>query len=107
MVLLLGLQHQRESLALQKTVTEATNQMLRETSEMMKGQAIEIEQQSQRGIVDIETLQKTNQDLIDTIEGVLTVQAEGRRKRAQVEVEMERQTEQLRQTLARSPKELT
>ena len=100
MVLLLGLQHQRESLALQKTVTEATNEMLRETSEMMKGQAIEIEQQSQRGIVDIETLQKTNQDLIDTIEGVLTVQAEGRRKRAQVEAEMERQTEALRRTLA-------
>ena len=106
MVLLLGLSRQQEALALQKTVTDATNDMLRQASEMMKTQAIDIEQQSQRGIVDIETLAKTNQDLIDTIEGVLSVQAEGRRKRVQVEQEMERQTEALRVTLARPPREL-
>jgi uncharacterized protein YaaN involved in tellurite resistance len=88
-------------------VTDATNDMLRQASEMMKTQALDIEQQSQRGIVDIETLAKTNQDLIDTIEGVLNVQAEGRRKRAHVEQEMARQTEALRQTLARAPRELT
>jgi uncharacterized protein YaaN involved in tellurite resistance len=103
MVLLLGLQRQGEALAMQKAVTDATNDMLRSASEMMKTQAIAIEEQSQRGIVDIETLSKTNQDLIDTIEGVLSVQAEGRRKRAQLEQEMERQTEALRQTLARAP----
>jgi uncharacterized protein YaaN involved in tellurite resistance len=103
MVLLLGLQRQSEALALQRSVTDATNDMLRSASEMMKTQAIAIEEQSQKGIVDIETLAKTNQDLIDTIEGVLSVQAEGRRKRVQVEAEMERQTEALRQTLARAP----
>jgi uncharacterized protein YaaN involved in tellurite resistance len=103
MVLLLGLQRQSEALAMQKAVTDATNDMLRQASEMMKTQAIAIEEQSQKGIVDIETLNKTNQDLIDTIEGVMRTQAEGRRKRVQIEAEMERQTEALRQTLARAP----
>lgn len=103
MVLLLGLQRQSEALAMQKAVTDATNDMLRQASEMMKTQAIAIEEQSQKGIVDIETLNKTNQDLIDTIEGVLRTQAEGRRRRVQIEAEMERQTEALRQTLARAP----
>lgn len=107
MVLLLGLTHQREALALQQTVTDTTNEMLRQASEMMKTQAIAIEEQSQKGIVDIETLAKTNQDLIDTIEGVLRVQSEGRRKRTMVEQEMAKQTEALRQTLARAPRELT
>jgi uncharacterized protein YaaN involved in tellurite resistance len=107
MVLLLGLQRQSEALALQKSVTDATNEMLRQSSEMMKTQAIAIEEQSQRGIVDIETLAKTNQDLIDTIEGVLSIQAQGRQKRVQVEQEMERQTEALRLTLARAPAALT
>ena len=102
MVLLLGLNQQEGALALQKTVTDATNEMLRQASEMMKTQAIEIEEQSQRGIVDIETLEKTNQDLIDTIEGVLTVQAEGRRKRAQVEQGMARQTEELKSAMSKT-----
>ena len=103
MVLLLGLSRQQEALALQRTVTDTTNEMLRGASEMMKVQAIDIEQQSQRGIVDIETLAKTNQDLIDTINGVLSAQAEGRRKRAQVEIEMERQTTELKRVLALAP----
>ena len=59
--------------------------MMRQASEMMKTQAIDIEEQSQRGIVDIETLRITNQDLIDTIGGVLKAQAEGRGKRAAIE----------------------
>jgi len=103
MVLLLGLTRQREALALQKTVTDTTNQMLRQASEMMKTQAVDIETQSQRGIVDIETLQKTNQDLIDTISGVLQVQAEGRKKRELVEIEMDRQTEALKTALSQGP----
>jgi uncharacterized protein YaaN involved in tellurite resistance len=70
---------------------------------MMKTQAVDIEQQSQRGIVDIETLQKTNQDLIDTIQGVLRVQADGRRKRTLIEQEMDRQTAALKAALAQGP----
>jgi uncharacterized protein YaaN involved in tellurite resistance len=103
MVLLLGLTRQQEALALQKTVTDATNQMLRQASEMMKTQAVEIEQQSQRGIIDIDTLRKTNQDLIDTIQGVLQVQAQGRRDRTLAEQEMDRQTAALKTALARAP----
>jgi uncharacterized protein YaaN involved in tellurite resistance len=103
MVLLLGLTRQQEALEMQKTVTDATNTMLRQASEMMKTQTIDIETQSQRGIVDIDTLQKTNQDLIDTIQGVLQVQSEGRRKRSEIEAEMDRQTAALKAALAQSP----
>ena len=103
MVLLLGLTRQQEALAMQKTVTDATNQMLRQASEMMKTQAVDIEEQSQRGIVDIETLQQTNQDLIDTLQGVLKVQAEGRQKRALIEQEMDRQTQALKTALSQGP----
>ena len=103
MVLLLGLTRQQEALAMQKTVTDTTNEMLRQASEMMKTQAIEIETQSQRGIVDIETLQKTNQDLIDTITGVLQVQKDGRQKRELVEIEMNRQTDALKKALSQGP----
>ncbi len=103
MVLLLGLTRQQEALELQKTVTDATNTMLRQASEMMKSQAIDIETQSQRGIVDIDTLQKTNQDLIETIQGVLKVQSEGRRKRVEIEAEMDRQTAALKAALAQAP----
>jgi uncharacterized protein YaaN involved in tellurite resistance len=90
MVLLLGLQRQSEALALQKAGHRRHQRDAAPVLEMMKTQAIAIEEQSQKGIVDIETLAKTNQDLIDTIEGVLSIQAEGRRKRVQVEQEMER-----------------
>jgi len=103
MVLLLGLTRQQEALALQQTVTDTTNQMLRQASEMMKTQAVEIERQSQRGIVDIDTLRKTNQDLIDTIQGVLQVQSQGRRDRALAEQEMDRQTAALKTALTKAP----
>ena len=103
MVLLLGLTRQKSALDLQKTVTDATNEMMRQASEMMKDQAIAIEKQSQRGIVDIETLEKTNSDLIDTIAGVLNVQQEGRKKRAEVEQQMEQLTDQLKTALSKSP----
>ena len=103
MVLLLGLTRQQEALAMQKAVTDTTNQMLKQASEMMKTQAIAIEQQSQKGIVDIETLQQTNQDLIDTIGSVLQAQAEGRRSRAEVEIQMQRQTDDLKRALSQGP----
>ncbi len=100
MVLLLGLNRQRSALELQKTVTDATNEMMRQASEMMKSQAIEIEKQSQRGIIDIETLEKTNRDLLDTISGVLKIQREGRDKRAQIEQRMVQLTDELKTGLA-------
>ena len=103
MILLLGLHRQQSALALQKTVTDATNQMMRQASEMMKTQAIEIEKQSQRGIIDIQTLEKTNRDLIDTISGVLTVQQQGRTKRAEIEKRMAQLTDELKSAVSRAP----
>jgi uncharacterized protein YaaN involved in tellurite resistance len=94
MILLLGLTRQKSALDLQKTVTDA--------SEMMKTQAIEIEKQSQRGIVDLATLEKTNSDLVDTISGVLNVQAEGRKKRAEIEQRMAQLTDELKSAMSKS-----
>jgi uncharacterized protein YaaN involved in tellurite resistance len=104
MILLLGLNRQRSALEMQKTVTDATNEMMKQASEMMKTQAIEIEKQSQRGIIDIETLEKTNRDLIDTVSGVLKVQAEGREKRAQAERRMDEMTGELKKVLSAAPR---
>ncbi len=102
MILLLGLNRQKSALELQKTVTDATNEMMRQASEMMKTQAIEIEKQSQRGIVDIQTLEKTNRDLIDTISGVLNVQEQGRTKRAEIEQRMAQLTDELRSAVTKA-----
>jgi len=99
MVLLVGLSHQQKALEMQKSVTDATNTMLRQTAEMMKDQAIGIERQAQRGIVDIETLEHTNAEMIGAIRGVLAVQQEGRAKRRDAEQRMDRMTGELRQAL--------
>ncbi|MEK7661395.1 MAG: toxic anion resistance protein, partial [Pseudomonadota bacterium] len=102
MVLVLGLRRQEDALEMQKAVTDATNKMLRETSAMMKNQAIAIEEQSQKGIVDVETLEQANRDLIDTISGVIQTQEEGRTRRAEIEIRMGQMTEELRQALVQS-----
>lgn len=102
MVILLGLTRQKSALELQKTVTDATNDMIRQASEMMKDQAIAIEEQAQRGIVDIDTLAKANSDLIDTITGVLRVQEEGRKKRALAEQQMEQMTVDLKKAMTQA-----
>ncbi len=99
MVILLGLTQQKSALDLQKTVTDATNDMIRQASKMMKDQAIAIEQQSQRGIVDIDTLAAANRDLIDTIGGVLKVQEDGRAKRAEAEQRMQKMTIELKKAM--------
>jgi uncharacterized protein YaaN involved in tellurite resistance len=103
MVLLLGLTNQSKALELQKTVTDATNEMMRQASDMMKKQAVEIEKQAQRGIIDMATLEKTNRDLIDTVNGVIDVQRQGRTKRAQAEARMDQLTGELKTALTRAP----
>ena len=103
MVLLLGLSRQSAALEMQKTVTDATNAMMRQAAEMMKTQAIDIERQSQRGLVDMKTLEATNRDLIDTVNGVIDVQRDGRRKRAEAETRMDQLTGELRAALTRAP----
>lgn len=103
MVLLLGLARQEEALQLQKAVTDATNEMMKQASSMMKDQAVAIEEQSQRGIVDMETLEQTNRDLIDAIQSVLKIQEEGRAKRAEAETRMAEMTAELKTTLSATP----
>ena len=103
MILLLGLNRQNSALELQKSVTDATNEMLKQASEMMKSQAIAIEQKSQRGIVDLATLEKTNRDLVDTITSVMRVQDEGRRKRQEVERKLGEMTGELKAKLSALP----
>jgi uncharacterized protein YaaN involved in tellurite resistance len=101
-VILLGLNNQREALDMQRTVTDATNEMMKQASDMMKGQAVDIEKQSQRGIVDLETLQKTNHDLIETVTTVIKVQEDGKKARAEAEKAMEQMTTELQKALTQS-----
>jgi uncharacterized protein YaaN involved in tellurite resistance len=103
MILLLGLNRQNSALEMQKAVTDATNEMLKQASSMMKSQAIAIEEQSQRGIIDLATLEKTHKDLIETISGVLKVQNEGRTKRVEIEKKLDAMTGELKQTLSALP----
>ncbi len=79
---------QQSALRLQRDVTNTTNNLLARNSEMLKTSSIDIARENERGIVDIETLKKVNEDLIITLEETLKIQQEGREKRAQVEVEL-------------------
>lgn len=103
MVLLLGLNRQSKALEMQKTVTDATNEMMRQASAMMKENAVEIERQAQRGIIDMATLEQTNLDLIATVTGVIDVQRTGRAKRLEAERRMDQLTSELRTALTRAP----
>lgn len=85
MVLGLGLHHSQEALHAQTAVTDMTNELLRKNAEALKIGTIETAREAERGIVDIETLVQTNQDLIDTINEVMNIQTEGRNKRIEAE----------------------
>lgn len=88
MVLTLGIAHAQKALEAQKAVTDATNELLRKNSEMLKESTISVAKETERGIVDIETIKKANQDIVSTIEQVLQIQREGREKRKVVEQEL-------------------
>lgn len=86
--LAVALYNQKQSIEVKTKVTDATNQILSKNSEMMKVQSIEVARQSQRPVIDIETLRKTTQDLLETVEGIKAAQAEGAAKRAAAEEEL-------------------
>ena len=88
LVIALGLTHQKEVIAMQKAVTDATNDLLRRNAEMLKMNSIETAKANERGIVDIETVKKVNEDLISTIQETMRIQQEGRQKRAAAEQEL-------------------
>ena len=99
MVLALGLERSRQATAAQSAVTNMTNELLKKNSEMLKMGTIATAKEAERGIVDIETLRKTNEDLISTLDEVMQIQSDGRRKRAEAEVELGKIEGELRQKL--------
>ena len=90
MVIAIGLSHSTEAAKAQKEVTDMTNELLKKNAEALKIATIESAKESERGIVDIETLTHTNQTLIDTLNEVVQIQADGRQKRAEAEKELTR-----------------
>ncbi len=95
----LTLLHQRKAVEAQKQVSQTTNELLLKNSQMLKSNSIETAKENERGIIDIETLKKTQENLISTIEETLSIQAEGRQKRKQAEQEMVTMEQQLKDKL--------
>ena len=99
MVLALGMYHSQQAMQAQHEVTELTNELLKKNSEMLKTGSVEIAKESERGIVELETLKQTNQNLIDTLEEVRRIQAEGSQKRREAEQELGRIESELKNKL--------
>lgn len=99
MVLALGVEHSAQAAAAQREVTDMTNQLLRKNAEKLKMATVETAKESERGIVDIETLKMTNESLISTLDEVMHIQQEGRQKRREAEQEMMRLEGELKQKL--------
>ncbi len=99
MVLALGLEHSRQATAAQTAVTNMTNDLLRQNAEMLKMGTVETAREAERSIVDIETLQHTNEQLIQTLDEVVRIQNEGREKRKAAEAELGKIEGELKQKL--------
>ena len=99
MVLALGMEHGRQATAAQSAVTEMTNELLKKNADLLKMGTIETAKEAERSVVDIETLQHTNQQLISTLDEVLNIQREGAAKRKAAEVELGRIEGELKQKL--------
>ena len=99
MVLALGLEHSRQATAAQSAVTDMTNQLLRKNAEMLKMGTVETAREAEKSVVSIETLQHTNQQLISTLDEVLTIQREGAARRKAAEEELGRIEGELRSKL--------
>ncbi|MGC6770134.1 toxic anion resistance protein [Enterococcus sp. LJL128] len=98
-VIALTLLRQKDAVTAQRQVSETTNDLLKKNSEMLKISAIETAKENERGIVDIETLQKTQNDLVETIQETLRIQQEGKEKRRAAEIELGNMEEDLKNKL--------
>ena len=98
-VIALGLHRQETVLQMQRSVTDATNTLLTKNAELLKQNSVDVARESERGMVDLETLKKVNEDLIATIEETIKIQQEGRAARQNAEVELAGIEERLKQTL--------
>ena len=99
MVLSLGLEHSRQATAAQSAVTNMTNQLLQKNADMLKMGTIETAREAERSVVDIQTLQHTNQQLISTLDEVMKIQQDGAQKRREAELELGRIEGELKQKL--------
>ena len=99
MVLSLGLEHSRQATAAQSAVTNMTNELLQKNADMLKMGTIETAKEAERSVVDIQTLQHTNQQLISTLDEVMKIQQEGAQKRREAELELGRIEGELKQKL--------
>lgn len=99
MVLALGVTHSEQAAKAQREVTDMTNELLRKNAETLKMATIETAKESERGIVDIETLRATNESLISTLDEVIRIQTEGRQKRKEAETELNRIEAELKNKL--------
>lgn len=99
MVIALGLEHAAQAAQAQNAVSDMTNQLLRKNAEALHTATVQTARESERGIVDIETLKETNAKLVQTLDEVLQIQAEGRQKRRAAEAEMEKMEGELKQKL--------
>ncbi len=99
MVIALGLNHSQEAIKAEEAVDKMTNELLKKNADALKQGTIATQQASERGIVQIETLQYTNRSLIETLDEVLKIQSEGRKKRTEAEVELRRLEDELKTKL--------
>lgn len=99
MVLALGVEHSTQAAAAQRQVTDMTNELLRKNAEKLKMATVETAKESERGIVDMETLKATNESLISTLDEVMNIQREGRQKRQEAEAELKNMEQELKTKL--------
>lgn len=99
MVLALGVSHAKQAAQAQREVSDMTNELLKKNAEVLKMAAVESAKESERGIIDMETLKTTNASLISTLDEVMKIQAEGREKRKAAEVEMKAMENELKEKL--------
>ena len=99
MVLALGIEHSAQAAKAQREVTDMTNELLRKNADILKTATIDTAKESERGIVDLETLKHTNESLISTFDEVLKIHTEGREKRRNAEAEMQRMEDELKKKL--------
>lgn len=99
MVLSLGVAHATDAARVQREVTDMTNKLLLKNAEVLKTSTIETAKESERGVVDIETLRSTNESLISTLDEILNIQTEGREKRREAEIELRNIEKELKEKL--------
>ena len=102
MVIALGMAHSKEAIKAQQMVSNTTNEILKKNAEMLHTSTVDIATENERGIVDLETLQHTNEELIATLDDLIRIQDEGREKRRNAELELTNIENNLKERLAQA-----